>query len=402
MTGTAGTASTAGTAGGPGTAGGAARDVFLVGNEVNELGGVGRWQISMARLFAERGHRVTVVGVAPPHAPFDLGEDPPFATLTLHATRPPGRRRPRGLAGRLDLAARRRDAARERERREAAGRLSAVFRAARPGAVIIVTQVWAMEWVALADTAGHLVIGMSHESFATSRGSSRFERVKRYYRDVDRLLVLTREDADLWIGQGFDHVGFVPNPVPLRDPSPSPRTDKVVVSIGRLGYEKGVDLLLDTWAEVAPRHPGWRLRIHGSGPDEGTLREQCTRLGLDGSVEWAGRTEDVAGALARSSVFVLSSRGEGFPLALLEAMSCAVPCVAFDCAPGVREIVRHEEDGLLARPGNTAELARHLGLLLEDDGLRNRMGDRAAVNVRRFSPSAVTDRWEYLFSLLTR
>jgi glycosyltransferase involved in cell wall biosynthesis len=298
--------------------------------------------------------------------------------------------------------ARRREALRERERRAAAARFSAVLRAARPGAVVVVTQVWAMEWVALADTAGHLVIGMSHESFETSRGSSRFARVKRYYADVDRLLLLTREDADLWIGQGFNHVGYMPNPVPLRSPAPSPRTGKVVLSLGRLGYEKGVDLLLETWAEVAPRHPGWRLRVHGSGPDEEALRRQCAALGLDGSVEWAGPTEDVAGAMRRSSVFVLPSRGEGFPLALLEAMACALPCVAFDCAPGVREIVRHEEDGLLARPGNTSELARHLGRLLDDDALRTRMGETASLNVRRFSPEAITDRWEALFDLLER
>jgi glycosyltransferase involved in cell wall biosynthesis len=381
---------------------GTTRDIVLVGNEVNELGGVGRWQILMARLFAERGHRVTVVGVAPAGTPFDLGEDPPFRTVTLHRTRPAGHRLTRGPRDRAGLVLRRREAAREREMREAAGRLSAVLRAARPGAVVIVTQVWAMEWVDLADTAGHTVIGMSHESFRTSRGSSRFARIKRYYRDVDRLLLLTREDADLWIGQGFNHVGFMPNPVPLRPDSPSPRTGKAVVSIGRLGYEKGVDLLLDTWAEVSPRHPGWRLRVHGSGPDEEALRRRCTALGLDGSVEWAGQTDDVAGALRRSSVFVLASRGEGFPLSLLEAMACAVPCVAFDCAPGVREIVRHEEDGLLARPGNTSELARHLGRLLEDADLRNAMGDRARENVRRFSPAAITDRWERLFDLLER
>ncbi|WP_151773203.1 glycosyltransferase family 4 protein [Streptomyces abyssomicinicus] len=379
-----------------------ARDIVLVGNEVDELGGVGRWQILMARLFAARGHRVTVVGVAPADSPFGLGEDPPFRTLTLHDTRPAGRRPVRGLRERVDPVARHREAVRERGRREAAERLSAVLRAARPGAVVIVTQVWAMEWVALADTAGHTVIGMSHESFRTSRASSRFARVKRYYKDVDRLLVLTREDADLWIGEGLNHVGFLPNPVPLEPGAPSPRTAKVVACVGRLGHEKGVDLLLDTWAEVSPRHPGWLLRVHGSGPDEAALRRRCTELGLDGSVEWAGRTEDVAGALRRSSVFVLSSRGEGFPLSLLEAMSCAVPCVAFDCAPGVREIVRHEEDGLLARPGDTAELARHLGRLLEDADLRNRMGDRAYRNVRRFAPETVIDRWENLFALLDR
>lgn len=378
------------------------RDIIFVANEVNELGGVARWQALMARLFAERGHRVTIVGIAPPDTPMDLGDNPPFSTVTLHDERPPGRWRACTLREHANLVARRREAARQTEMKTAAVRLSHVFRAARPGAVIIVTQVWAMEWVACADTAGHRVIGMSHESYEYSRGSSRFQRIQQYYKDVDRLLLLTQEDADLWVGRGLNNVDFMPNPLPMMPETPSPRTEKVVTSIGRLGHQKGIDMLLDTWAEAAPRHPGWRLRIYGSGPDEGALRQQCTRLGLDGSVEWAGQTDDVVGALHGASVFVQSSRGEGFPLALLEAMACAVPCAAFDCAPGVRQIIRNEEDGLLARPGNITELARQLGRLMGNVELRNTMGDNARTNVRRYAPSAITERWEELFAFLER
>ncbi|MFD5757690.1 glycosyltransferase family 4 protein, partial [Streptomyces sp. NPDC127044] len=188
------------------------RDIIFVANEVNELGGVARWQALMATLFAERGHRVTIVGIAPPEVPMDLGDNPPFATVTLYDERPPGRWQARTLRSRANLAARRREAARETGMREATERLSRIFRAAEPGALIIVTQVWAMEWVAIADTAGHPVIGMSHESYEYSRGSSRFQRVERYYKDVDRLLLLTREDADLWIGRGLNNVGYMPNP----------------------------------------------------------------------------------------------------------------------------------------------------------------------------------------------
>ncbi|MFJ3821002.1 glycosyltransferase [Streptomyces nodosus] len=374
------------------------REIFFVANEVNELGGVGRWQTQMARLFAERGHRVRIIGICPPEMPMDLGEDPPFETVTLHARRPPGRRGPHLLPGRLDPVVRRQQA----HRRAAAARMSRMFRAARPGAVIIVTQVWAMEWVALADTAGHSVIGMSHESFDASRRSSRFARVWTYFRDVDRLLLLTRQDADLWAGQGLNNVGFLPNPLPVLPGVPSPRTEKVVASIGRLSHAKGVDLLLDVWAEAAPRQPGWLLRIHGAGDHEEELRRQCTRLGLDDSVEWAGQTDDVTGALARCSLLVQSSRGEGFPLVLLEAMACGVPCVAFDCSPGVREIVEDGEDGLLARHGNTTELAAHLVRLMADENLRDTMGERARRNVLRFAPEVITDRWEELFAFLER
>ncbi|MEE1664557.1 glycosyltransferase family 4 protein [Streptomyces sp. WAC07094] len=374
------------------------REIFFVANEVNELGGVGRWQAQMARLLAERGHRVRIIGIAPPEVAMDLGEDPPFETLTLYDRRPPGRRRPRFPLGRIDPAVRRQEA----DMRVAAERMSRLFRAAASGAVIVVTQVWAMEWVAFADTAGHPVIGMSHESFDASRRSSRFARVRSHYKDVDRLLVLTQEDADRWVAEGLNNVGFMPNPLPLTPVAPSPRTEKVVASIGRLSHAKGVDLLLDVWAEAAPRQPGWILRIYGSGEHEGVLRQQCTELGLDDSVEWAGRTDDVTAALARSSVFVQSSRGEGFPLVLLEAMACGVPCAAFDCSPGVREIVADGEDGLLARHGNTSELARHLVRLMSDESLRDTMGEKARQNVRRFAPEVITRRWEELFDFLER
>ncbi|KUN97584.1 glycosyl transferase [Streptomyces caeruleatus] len=360
------------------------RDVFLVSNSVDEMGGVTSWSHQMARLFTERGHRVHVIGVTTPEDPHDLGELP-YPTTRLYDGQPPAPGRARDASMRAKAAV-----------------LTDLFRAARPGGVVIVTQVWAMEWVKLADTSGLTVVGMSHESFETSKRSSRFQRVLRHYRDVDRMLVLTREDADLWIGAGLDNASFLPNAVPWLPQVPSPRTEKAVISIGRLSDEKGVDMLLDTWAEVAPRHPGWVLKIYGSGEDEEILRKHCTALGLDDSVRWMGRTSDVPGALRSGSVFALSSRGEGFPLALMEAMAMGVPCAAFDCAPGVHEIIQDGEDGLLARPGNTGELARRLDLLMSDAALRDRMGDAARENIRRYGADEIAGRWEALFSFLER
>ncbi|MFD7918489.1 glycosyltransferase [Streptomyces sp. NPDC059740] len=378
------------------------RDVFLVGNSVDELGGVTTWTHQMARLFTERGHRVRVIGVTDAEVAQDLGGTPPYPTFTLTRTRPPRPEPAGGLRGRVDPVRRHRRREREAAVRDQAAGLTALFAQARPGAVVIVTQVWAMEWVALADTAGLTVIGMSHESYDYSRSTSRWGRVKRHYADVDRLLLLTREDADRWIRAGLDNVACMPNPLPHLPAEPSRREAKVVLSMGRLTDQKGIDMLLDTWAEVAPRHPDWRLRIYGDGEDEAALRAQCTGLGLDGSVEWCGRTGDVPGALRGGSVFVQSSRGEGFPLALMEAMAAAVPCAAFDCAPGVREIVRDGEDGLLAAPGNTTELARRLTTLLADRDLRDRMGEAARENIRRYTTDEIVRRWEELFAFLER
>ncbi|MEV6020392.1 MULTISPECIES: glycosyltransferase [unclassified Streptomyces] len=377
------------------------RDIFFVSNSVDELGGVTTWSHQMARLFTERGHRVHVVGVTEPAVPQELGELP-YPTTTLYDVHPPRVGPARGVRGRLDIAERRLRAERAAGMRDKAAELTALFRAARPGAVVIVTQVWAMEWVELADTTGLTVIGMSHESFEYSRATSRFRRVLKHYKDVDRMLALTREDADLWIGQGLDNASFMPNPIPFMPAVASPRTENAVVSVGRLTDQKGIDMLLDAWSEVAPLHPDWRLRIYGSGEDEEMLRKQCTALGLDDSVDWMGRTSDVPGALRGGSVFVLSSRGEGFPLALMEAMATGLPCAAFDCAPGVHEIVRDGEDGLLATLGNTGELARRLDTLMSDKALRDSMGEAARVNVQRFTTDEVVRRWEELFAFLER
>ncbi|MER6840621.1 glycosyltransferase [Streptomyces platensis] len=380
------------------------RDIFFVSNSVNELGGITSWSHQLARLFSERGHRVHLVGVvpAPEGRVQELAPDVPFRTTTLYAEHPPTVPPVRGLKDKLNLVEQRRRAAREAGMREQAAKLSALFRAAKPGGVVIVTQVWAMEWVALADTAGLTVFGMSHESFDTCRKSSRFARVKRFYQDVDRMLTLTREDADRWIRQRMDNVGFMPNPLPFFPEVPSDRSAKCVVSIGRLHEEKGVDLLLEAWARVSPQHPDWTLRVYGSGEEEEALRKQAAELGITATVEWMGRTADVPGALRKSAVFALSSRGEGFPLAPMEAMATAVPCVAFDVAPGVHEIITDGVDGFLAPPGNVTEFARHLDALMSDKALRDTMGEAARENIQRFSTEEIVGRWESLFALVER
>ncbi|MEC4571817.1 glycosyltransferase [Streptomyces virginiae] len=380
------------------------RDIFIVSNSVDEIGGVTTWSHQMARLFTERGHRVHIVGIAPVAEEIRqrLPQDLPYETTTLYDAHPPAVRRLRGIKGRLNAPERRRQAARRAQMRVQADRLSELLRGARPGGVVIVTQVWAMEWVALADTKGLSVVGMSHESFEASQKSTRGERVRRHYREVDRLLVLTAEDADLWIRAGMENVASLPNPIPFMPDTPAPRTSKVVASVGRLAFEKGVDLLLDAWADAAPHHPDWVLRIYGAGVEEAALRAHCTGLGIDDSVEWMGSTDDVLGALRGASVFAQASRAEGFPITLLEAMAAGVPVAAFDCAPGVREIVEHGEDGLLARLGNTMELAGHLHALMSDGELRDRLGDNAFHAVKRYSSAEITDRWEELFSFLER
>jgi glycosyltransferase involved in cell wall biosynthesis len=236
---------------------------------------------------------------------------------------------------------------------------------------------------------------MSHESYTATRASTRYARVMRYFAGVDRLLCLTQADADAWAANDrLTGVGAMPNPLTIVPGEPSPLTEKVVVALGRLSYEKGFDLLVEAWAKVADAHPDWTVRVYGGGPEEAALRAQIAAAGLEGRVELMGQTDDVPRALREASVLAMPSRAEGWPLVLGEAMATGVPCVAFDCAPGIREIVTDGVDGVVVAPGNVTGLADAISRLIGDEQLRQSMGARALAAVQRFTPDAVADRWE--------
>ena len=123
---------------------------------------------------------------------------------------------------------------------------------------------------------------------------------------------------------------------------------------------------------------------------------------VDDQQLFRGVTTDLDGALSNASVYALPSREEGFPIALMEAMAYGLPSVAFDCAPGIRELLEDEVSGLLVNPGNVPGFVTALERLIEDAGLRRKLGGQAKEAVAKFSPEAVVGRWEDLFELLHR
>ena len=376
------------------------RDVFIIANNIEEMGGLMRFAHTLGRLLSERGHRVRLVGIVHPQQTFDYGDDLPYTTHVLHERHPPGPVEPKGLAH-LNPRLQAKRAARAVSQRLGARRLSRLLRSAQPGGIVIVTQIFAMEWARLADSRGLHVIGMSHESYSASKASSRYRRVKRYYSDVERLLLLTQADADDWALDGLSNVGVMPNPLGLEASALSEVDAKVVISLGRFSWEKGFDLLLDAWAEVADRFPDWSLHLYGDGPDEGALRRRCEQLGLT-TVKFCGRTTDVPSVLMGASVYALSSRHEGMPVVLTEALEFGVPCVAFDVSPGVREVVTNGKDGIVVAPGNTSRFADALATLMSDRELRRDYGRHGHESVQRYAPAAIVDRWEREFRLLDR
>jgi glycosyltransferase involved in cell wall biosynthesis len=192
----------------------------------------------------------------------------------------------------------------------------------------------------------------------------------------------------------------VPNPVlttSAADSSSEPVSRRsVIVALGRLVALKGFDMLIRAFAAIADETPGWSLEIHGEGPERATLEALVRTLGVGERVRLPGFTRDPRAVLAGAGIFALSSRLEGSPNALADAMACGVAVVAFDCEAGPRELIREGEDGLLVPAGDVVALADALRDLAYDSGLRKRLGDKARDIARRFAPDDIAVQWETL------
>ena len=170
-----------------------------------------------------------------------------------------------------------------------------------------------------------------------------------------------------------------------RTPCPCPcgraaRLDQpVVVAAGRLVRAKRYDRLIRAFATVAAAHPDWRLRICGRGPERSALQALVAELELDEHVLLVGPVRDIEAELEAASIFALSSRVEGLPLALLEAMAKGLAVVSFDSPAGPREVIEHGVDGLLVPAADEAALARAICGLIESEALRARLGAAAVV-----------------------
>jgi glycosyltransferase involved in cell wall biosynthesis len=185
-----------------------------------------------------------------------------------------------------------------------------------------------------------------------------------------------------------------PPPAGPRLAADDPARLRWIIAVGRLAPQKGFDLLIDAFSRIAERHPQWSLKILGEGPDRSSLARLIDVKRLAGRVVLAGWEPHPAAVLRQGDLFVLSSRFEGFPNALLEAMACGVPSISFDCPSGPAEIIRDETDGLLVPPEDVAGLAAAIDRAMTDEALRQRLSAEAVHVVERFSVERYFARWD--------
>ena len=224
------------------------------------------------------------------------------------------------------------------------------------------------------------------------------------YRFADALVVQSSAAAERYGARlrRVSRMTVIHNPLPA-ELAASPRRARqegeggCVVAMGRLTSEKGYPRLIEAFADALGDESAWQLRIWGEGPLRDELQSRVERLRLTDRVQLCGLTDQPWAALAAGQIFALSSEYEGFPNAMLEAMALGLPCIAFDCPSGPRELADGGRAAMLVPCGDVPALAAGLRELARDRELRSTRGARAATFVRsQFAQSSVMAQWDAL------
>ncbi len=178
--------------------------------------------------------------------------------------------------------------------------------------------------------------------------------------------------------------------------------NKIIIAVGsqKRWHIKGFDLLIEAWKKIAQLHPDWKLQFVGLN-NNNYISNLAKLYKIDNQVEFLGWTDETDKVLQTKSIYVLSSRNEGFPNSLIEAMSQGCACVAFDCKTGPNEIITEGKSGLLACNGDIDDLAAKLQLLIEDENLRQQLSVGAVEEVKRFDKNMIMKQWDELIEDVT-
>ncbi|MCQ2142570.1 MAG: glycosyltransferase [Bacteroidales bacterium] len=241
-----------------------------------------------------------------------------------------------------------------------------------------------------------------HRQYANSGLKGLIDRIRekmdvRMVSRFDKFVVLTEEDLGYW--GGLKNICAIPNAARRFEEPATLAREKRVIAVGRLDYQKSYDRLIEAWSLIPEN--GWTLEIFGQGEDEGKLHSMIASYGLEDRVHINKPTGAIAEEYRRSSIHVMSSHYEGFPMVMVEAMGLGLPEVCFDFKCGPRDIVSDGVNGLIVPDGDIEGMAGALRRLMENDSLREKMGLEATRVLERYSEEKVMEKWEKLYSEIT-
>jgi GalNAc-alpha-(1->4)-GalNAc-alpha-(1->3)-diNAcBac-PP-undecaprenol alpha-1,4-N-acetyl-D-galactosaminyltransferase len=249
------------------------------------------------------------------------------------------------------------------------------------------------------------VVITEHNDPSHSKLPVPFGTIRRLVYPLAARLVTVGKGVDSgfrWFPASRRRVIYNPIPPPaVSEPANSKESQPpTIVAMGRLTRQKGFDMLIQAFSKVYADHPSWRLVILGEGPERNALERKVAELKLQGAVALPGFASDPLPYLLSSKIFAMSSRWEGFPMALGEAMAAGLPVVSFDCRSGPSEYITNEENGLLVEPDDVPALTHALQRLITDDHFRIRLGAQGKESLDRFALAPILDQWQELLASL--
>lgn len=209
----------------------------------------------------------------------------------------------------------------------------------------------------------------------------------------DRFVVLTDGNLKEW--KGLQNKVVISNPLSFYPEASSTLENEIVICVGKINFQKAQDLLVNVWEKVNQHYPSWQLHLYGK---ENLAFLDTTNLSHN--IHFFPPEKNIASKYLESSIYVMSSRYEGFGMVLTEAMACGVPCVSFDCDYGPSDIIQNNVDGHLVSNGNLDEMAEKLMDLISNPDKRKQFGAMAKQNVQRYSVETIANQWHELFSQL--
>lgn len=218
---------------------------------------------------------------------------------------------------------------------------------------------------------------------------------ERLVRKFDLFVVLTQEDKQMW-GE-MPNIRVIPNAANFIAQKYSDCSEKRVIAVGRLDYQKSFDRLILVWEKVHEKMQDWRLDIFGQGEWKDMLQGMIDERGLQDVVRINAPTKNIGKEYSESSMLVMSSHYEGFPMVMIEAMACGLPAVSFDFKCGPKDIIKDGENGVIVPDGDIDALAEAMMKLMGDDELRKRMGEEAKKVVETYSEKKVMSKWMKLY-----
>lgn len=216
---------------------------------------------------------------------------------------------------------------------------------------------------------------------------------KKIFNKLDYVIVLTQYDKKIY-NTFCKNVKVIPNSLSFYLENHCDENSKIILSIGRLTSQKGYDSLIKACSGVFRDYPEWILKIIGSGPEKDKLISLIKTNNLEKNIFINNLTPNIIPEYLSSSIYVLSSRNEGFPMVLLEAMTCGLAVISFDCPTGPAEIINHNVDGLLVENQNIEMLTQSIIKVISDSDLRKRFSLNARKNILRYHSDNIIKDWQ--------